>query len=65
MDLISEIDEFIARTGMAPTAIGRAAFGNPHVVRRIKSGENITTRTISKLRAFMASYQAPEQSRAA
>lgn len=59
MALIDEIDAFIARTGMAPSTLGRRVFGNPHVVRRIRSGENITVRTIDKLRAFMATYQAP------
>ena len=61
-DLIGEIDAFMARTGLRPTAIGRRVFGNPHVVRRIQSGENVTVRTITKLRAFMASYQAPAAS---
>jgi len=66
MDLLEEVTSFINRTGMAPTRFGRSAVNDPHLVRKLQDDANITTRTIKRVRAFMASYQAPaETSRAA
>lgn len=52
--LISEIDAFLARTGMAPTALGRASIGDPHLVRNLRSGRTVTLKSADKVRRFMA-----------
>ena len=51
--LIRQIDAFIAHHGMTDTAFGLAAVNDGKIVPRIRSGKNITLRTVQRLVAFM------------
>ena len=51
--LIRLIDAFIALHGMTDTAFGLAAVNDGKIVPRIRSGKNITLRTVQRLVAFM------------
>ncbi len=55
--LITEIDRFLRRTGMAPTRLGRDALGDPGFVAGVRAGRKVYTDTANKLRAFMDAYQ--------
>ncbi len=52
-DLITEIDEFIADTGMGVSYFGKTAVGNSEVVSRLKRGKTIHATTEHRLREFM------------
>lgn len=52
--LIRQIDAFIALHGMTDTAFGLAAVNDGKIVPRIRSGKNITLRTVHRLTDFMA-----------
>lgn len=56
--LTQEIDSFIARHGMTDTGLGMAAIKDGKIVHRIRSGANVTVRTIDRLREFMAERDA-------
>lgn len=51
--LLSEINAYRARVGMAETRFGRLALNDGHFVRRLREGGNITLRTVDRVRAFM------------
>lgn len=51
--LISEIDDFLAKTGMAASTFGQKSVGNWRVVDQIKSGGNTGMKTVARLRKYM------------
>lgn len=53
-DLLVEIRAFCDQRGMAPTRFGKDAIGDPSFVSAIESGRDCRSRTIRKVRAFMA-----------
>lgn len=56
--LVTEIDEFIAETGMGVSYFGKTAVGNSEVVSRLKRGKTIHATTEHRLRAFMCERRA-------
>jgi len=56
---LSEIEQFLASVGMDPTALGKQALGDPSFVFDLRKGRSPSTRTIDKVRSFMAQQQAP------
>ena len=55
--LISEIDSFLAETGMAPSTFGQKAVSNWRIVDQIKSGGNTGINTIARIREFMREHK--------
>lgn len=68
-NLLSEIDAFLAETGMGPSYFGKQATGNSEVVSRLREGRRVWPETETKLRAFMIAHRrtnpAPKQETAA
>lgn len=64
-DLIQEIDDFLAKTGMGVSYFGKKAVGNSEVVARLKRGKDITFKTANSLRAYMAENAPSEDGDAA
>lgn len=52
-ELLSEIEGFLTRTGMSPTAFGRGSLGDPCLVPDLKEGRRLWPETEAKVRAFM------------
>lgn len=52
--LLDEIEAFLSASGMGETYFGRQAAGNTEVVKRLRSGRDVTTTTAERLRAYMA-----------
>lgn len=63
--LLSEIETFIEKHKMSPTAFGEASMGDRHLVRRLKGGGSVTLDTADRLRVYMAEYRAPRPKRRA
>ena len=53
-ELMDEIDAFLGATAMAETTFGREAVNDGKLMARLRGGKGVTTRTVEKLRAFMA-----------
>lgn len=51
--LLSEIEAFLAETGMGPSYFGEKAVGNSKLVSRLRAGSTITFNTARRARAFM------------
>jgi hypothetical protein len=62
-NIVSEIDEFLASTGMKPTAFGDRVMRDRHLVRQLRNGRRIWPETEQKIRIFMAEYK-PESATA-
>ncbi len=59
---LSEIDRFLLETKSEPTALGKQALGDPNFVFDLRKGRSPSTRTIDKVKDWMASQtlRAPE-----
>ncbi len=58
--VLTEIEDFLAATGMAPTTFGKDAVNDGHFVARLRGGSNITIGTIDRARSFMEGRRAAE-----
>ena len=54
---ITDIDQFLARHGLEPSAFGKQALGDPNFIFDLKKGRSPSTRTMDKVRAYMAAQQ--------
>lgn len=55
--LLSDIEAFLADTGMGVSYFGKIATGNSELVARLKEGKRCWPETEQKARSFMAGYQ--------
>jgi hypothetical protein len=51
--LLSEIEAFLADSGMSPSYFGRCACGNTELVDRLQSGKRVWPETEVRVRAWM------------
>jgi hypothetical protein len=56
--LITDIEAFCERHGMAESRFGELAMGDKPFVKQVREGRSVQMRTAEKVRAFMASYEA-------
>ena len=55
--LLSDIEQFIERTGVAPTRFGQLAIGDRHLVRTLRAGRRVWPETEARIRQFMRDYR--------
>jgi len=55
--LLSEIDAFLARHGMAASRFGALAMGDHRFVFTLRRGSAPRTTTVDRVRAFMRDYR--------
>lgn len=60
-ELLSEIANFLARTGMSPTAFGRAALNDAMLIPNMKKGRRLWPETEARVRDFMERQKAQMQ----
>lgn len=61
-ELLSEIETFLARTGMTPTAFGRAALNDGMLIPNLKKkGRRLWPETEAKVRDFMREKEPTQQ----
>lgn len=63
--LIAEIDSFLAKTGMKPTAFGLATMGDGALVKQLKKNRSLSLRNAEKVVHFMKSYRPADKQAAA
>lgn len=54
--LLSEIEAYLARTGMAPTTFGSAVMNDKAFVLRLRKGKGVHADTVDHVRAWMADH---------
>ncbi len=54
---LSEIEQFLEAAGLEPTALGKQALGDPNFVFDLRKGRSPSTRTIDKVRGWIARQQ--------
>lgn len=54
--LLTDIEAFLARTGMGASYFGKRAAGNSELVRRLREGRPLQTNTERRVRVFMAGH---------
>ena len=54
--LIAEVEEHCRRAGVAETTFGRRAVNDGKFVRRVRGGGGVTTRTATRVRAYMSEH---------
>jgi len=52
---LREIEQFLAEQGMSPSRVVLLALNDREFVRRMRRGSDVRTRTIEKVKQFMAS----------
>lgn len=62
--LLADIERFLARTGMDHTRFGKEALNDPAFVSRLRAGKDVRTKTIERIRTFMASRPLARRPRA-
>ncbi len=56
MNIEVEIEQFLRRTGMAPTRFGRSAAGDPRLVFDMRLGREIGPPLAARVRTFMQGH---------
>jgi hypothetical protein len=51
--LLSDIEAFLAKSGMAPSEFGKAAIHDPNLVRNLRDGRELRFNTVKRVRSFM------------
>lgn len=59
--LLAEIEGFLAGSGMAATEFGERIMGDRGLVRRLRSGLDVTTATADKCRALIKAHKADKE----
>lgn len=54
------VKDFLEKVGMSASTFGLSVIGNPNLFRRLRDGNDITTRTDQKIRSFISQYGKPE-----
>lgn len=52
-DLLTEIEAFLAKTGMGAAYFGKVAVGNSELVKRLRDGGDVLSGTAARVRAFI------------
>jgi hypothetical protein len=58
MELLSEIETYLSRTGLAASKFGRLAVGDPRFVDDLRSGRRPRRRTLERVSSFLAARDA-------
>lgn len=56
---LSEIERFLATSGLEPTALGKQALGDPNFVFDLRKGRSPSTRTMDKVKTWIAAQASP------
>ena len=60
---LSDVEAFLARTGMPPSIFGKKAVNDPAFVQRLREGIDPRTRTMDRVVDFMKSNARPTRGR--
>lgn len=58
MELLEQIEEYLARNSVSPSTFGRLAIGDPRLVADLRSGRHPRRRTEERLRDYLNDFEA-------
>jgi len=58
-ELHALVDDFLRRSGMAPSSFGAAAVGDRGLVGRLRGGKAVTVPTADRIRRYIAEHPLP------
>ena len=61
---LAEIESFLAKSALDPTALGKGALGDPSFVFDLRKGRSPSTRTIDKIRSWISEQGTSEMPKA-
>src|SRR6476646_10667188 len=61
--LLTEIEGFLAESGVSPTKFGLAAVNDGHLIKNLRGGASVTLKTADKVRAYMANQRSVASAR--
>lgn len=64
MDLLEQIEVFLANTGMSATAFGQKALNDPPFVQQLRDGRDPKMSTAARCQEFIASWSQPDTAEA-
>lgn len=53
---LSDVESFLASSGMPPARFGKDAIGDPNFVRNLRNGRSPSLNTSDRVRSFMLEY---------
>lgn len=56
-ELLCRVEQFLNRTGMAPTRFGREVMGEASLVSRLKDGRSLSLRNANKVISFIQEHE--------
>lgn len=65
MDIIAEVESFLAKHKISDWRFGELAVNDRHFVRQLRTGREPRRGTVARVRTFMATYRAAPVERAA
>ena len=62
MELLEQIEAYLAQTRTSPSTFGRVAVGDPRFVKDLREGRQLRSTTEARVKAFLARSVDPEYS---
>lgn len=59
-EFASEIESFLAASGLSASQFGKQAVGDPNFVGDLRRGRSPSLRTVSRVQAFMEKHRQPD-----
>ncbi|MDP8994356.1 MAG: hypothetical protein M3N07_05125 [Pseudomonadota bacterium] len=53
MSLIARIERYLERSATSPTRFGREVLGDPNLMRELRRGRELSSRTVRRVAAFL------------
>lgn len=54
LDLLADIERFLAASGISATAFGARAVNDSHLVHDLRGGRELSAATVDRIRSFMS-----------
>ena len=61
-ELLSEIEDFLARSGMAPGTFGTHVAQDGKFVKRLRAGADVRTQMFERVRGFIREHEEKQES---
>lgn len=60
---LNQVETFLTRSGIKPTAFGKEVAGDPNLVRDLREGRSLSLRLIEKVQTFIDTADRPSRKR--
>jgi 2,4-dienoyl-CoA reductase-like NADH-dependent reductase (Old Yellow Enzyme family) len=57
MELLEQVESYLARTRISPSKFGRMALGDPRFVDDLRAGRKLRRKTLERVRCYLTQAQ--------